>query len=134
MFAPSASSAGWSSSRSAARTGAQWGLIIQDERKRVLPVLPFPHLLIVMGKPGEIMGGALAARLPRLWQIIVQNVGDDLRLDPHQVYEQTWNDLLQRYSTEADLTIEGEGWTSIYVREPDRMEAVAERFIFPDEL
>ena len=87
-----------------------------------------------MGAPGEALAGALAERLERLWAIIVQHVGDDPETDPHRVYLQTWRELSERYSAEGDLVIEGDGWTAIYVREPDRMEAVAERFIFADEL
>ena len=87
-----------------------------------------------MGAPGEVLGGAMAQRLTRLWEIIIGNVGDDPVTDPHGVYEQTWKDLLRRYSSEADLTIEDDGWTAIYLADVGRMEAVAERFIFADEL
>ena len=98
------------------------------------PLAACPHLLIVTGKPGEVLGGALAERLERLWAIIISHVGDDPTIDPHGVYLQTWEDLLRRYSSEGDLVIEGDGWTAIYVREPDRMEAVVEACISAEEL
>lgn len=87
-----------------------------------------------MGAPGEVLGGAMAERLAKTWKIIIEHVGDDPETDPHDVYAETWRNMLRRYSSEADLTIESDGWTAIYLAEPDRMEAVAERFVFADEL
>ena len=98
------------------------------------PLAACPHLLIVTGKPGEVLGGALAERLERLWAIIIWHVGDDPTIDPHGVYEQTWKDLLQRYSSEADLTIEGDSWTAICVADLGRMEAAVEECIPLDEV
>ena len=98
------------------------------------PLAACPHLLICMARPVEALGGALAKRLNRLWQIIIEHVGDDPKVDPHGVYLQTWRDLSERYSAEGDLTIEGDGWTAIYLAEPDRIEAVVEACIPLDEL
>jgi len=87
-----------------------------------------------MGRPGEVLGGALAERLTRMWRIIVQNVGDDPLLDPHQVYAQTWQGLLRRYSVQVDLAIEGDRWMAMYLQNPAQMEAVVDACISHDEL
>jgi hypothetical protein len=87
-----------------------------------------------MGRPGEVLGGALAERLERLWAIIVQHVGDDPETDPHRVYPQTWRELSERYSAEGDLTIEGDRWMAMYLQDPTRMEAVNEACISAEEL
>jgi hypothetical protein len=87
-----------------------------------------------MGRPGEVLGGALAERLTRMWQIIVQNVGDDPLLDPHQVYAQTWKDLIQRYAVEGGVTVEGDCWGAIFLPDPTRMDAVVENCISADDL
>jgi hypothetical protein len=93
-----------------------------------------PHLLLCVGRPGEICGGALAQRLRQLWQIILQNVGDDPAADPHQVYGQTWRSLLQRYAAEGDLMIEGNCATALFVEKAAEMADIVERCIPGDEL
>ncbi len=87
-----------------------------------------------MGKPGEVLGGALAQRLERLWAIIISHVGDDPTIDTHGVYLRTWRDLSERYATQADLMIEGHGVAAIYVADLGRMEAAVEACIPFDEL
>ena len=87
-----------------------------------------------MARPGDALGGALAKRLNRLWQIIIEHVGDDPKVDPHGVHLQTWRDLSERYSAEGDLTIEGDGWMAMYLQDPTRMQAVIEACIAAEEL
>jgi hypothetical protein len=98
------------------------------------PVAICPHLLIVMGLPGEIFGGALGERLQRLWEIVIMSVGDDPVTDKRGVYLQSWKDLRMRYSDEGDLVVEGDRWTAIYLQDASRMDAVVEACIAADEL
>jgi hypothetical protein len=90
--------------------------------------------LIVMGLPGEVHAGALAERLRRMWQIIFDGVGDDPAADLRGVYQQSWEDLRERYSAEGDLVIEGDRWSAIYLQDATRMVAVVEACIAADEL
>jgi hypothetical protein len=87
-----------------------------------------------MGKPGEVIGGAMAERLHRMWQIVIGHVGDDPALDARGVYADSWRELCDRFSTEADLVIEGESWTALYIQDATRMDAVLEVGIAADEL
>ena len=98
------------------------------------PLAACPHLLIVMGRPGEAVGGALAERLVRMWQIVIGHVGDDPVTDPHGIYEQTWNELFQRYAVEGGVTVEGDRWGAIFLPDPTRMQAVIEACISAEEL
>ena len=98
------------------------------------PSLICPHLLLCVGRPGEICGGSLAERLRQLWLIILQSVGDEPATDPHQVYGQTWRSLLERYVAEGDLAIEENGSTAIFVENATGMATVVERCIPGDDL
>jgi hypothetical protein len=98
------------------------------------PVAICPHLLIVMGSPGEVHGGALAERLRRLWQLVIDHVGDDPRQDCRGAYRDTWFQLRGNYAVGADLAIEGDEWTAIFVADPCRMDCVVESCIPLDEL
>jgi hypothetical protein len=93
-----------------------------------------PHSLICAGKPGEIFDGALAERLRQLWLIIMVSVGDDPVVDERGVYAETWHHMLGRFSAEADLTIEGNGSTAIFVENAGAMASVVEHCIPADEL
>ena len=93
-----------------------------------------PHLLLCGGRPGEIRGGALSNRLQRLWQIVVEHVGDDPLEDRHGAYRDAWGQLRIRYAAAADLTVDGDDWTAIIVADPARMDAVVEACISADEL
>ena len=98
------------------------------------PEIGCPHLLIVMGLPGEVLGGVLSDRLHRMWQIVVEYVGDDPSTDARGVYADSWQELCMRYSDEGDLVIEGDRWTAIYLQDASRMDAVVEACIAADEL
>ena len=98
------------------------------------PATACPHLLLAVEGPGQIFGGALAQRLTRLWEIIIGNVGDDPVTDPHGIYEQTWNELFQRYAVEGGVTVEGDRWGAIFLPDPARMQAVIEACISAEEL
>ncbi len=87
-----------------------------------------------MGLPGEVHAGALAERLRRMWQIIVDGVGDDPAADLRGVYSESWQELRDRFAAEADLVIEGDTWIAIYLQEPARMDAVVEACISADDL
>jgi hypothetical protein len=93
-----------------------------------------PHLLICMGLPGAVNIGALAARLYRMWQIIVENVGDDPLSDARGVYADSWRELRDRFAAEADSMIESDRWTAPFIADPSRMEDALERCIAADEL
>ena len=87
-----------------------------------------------MARPSEALDGALATRLSSMWQIIVDSVGDDPATDPRGVYADSWRELRDRFSTEADLVIEGEPWTALFVADPSRLEDTLERCISADDL
>ena len=87
-----------------------------------------------MARPGEALDGALATRLSSMWQIIVDSVGDDPATDTRGVYADSWRELRDRFSTEADLVIEGESWTALYIQDAPRLDAVVEACIAADEL
>jgi hypothetical protein len=93
-----------------------------------------PHLLICVGRPGEVFAGALAERLQRLWAIIIEHVGDGPTVDQHGVYEQAWNDLIQRYALEGGVAVEGDRWGAIFLADPACMAAVIEACVPLDEL
>ena len=80
------------------------------------------------------MGGAMAERLVRMWRHIVDAVGDDPVTDAHGVFARSWRDLIERYATQADLLIEGDGVAAICVADLGRMEAAVEQCIPQDEL
>ena len=98
------------------------------------PVKSCPHLLVSMGKPGEVLGGALGERLRQLWEIVIGNVGDDPAADLRGVYSESWQELRDRFAAEADLVIEGDTWIAMYLQEPASMVAVVEACIDADEL
>ena len=100
----------------------------------VTPVDSCPHLLVSMGRPGEAIGGAMAERLHRMWQIVIGHVGDDPALDARGVYSDSWRELRDRFAAEADLVIEGDRWTALFVADPSRLEDTLERCISADEL
>ncbi len=87
-----------------------------------------------MGGPGEILGGALGERLQRMWQIVVEHVGDDPSTDARGVYADSWRDLRDRFAAEADSMIESDRWTALFIADPSRMEDAMERCISADEL
>jgi hypothetical protein len=87
-----------------------------------------------MGSPGEVNAGALAARLRRMWQIVVEHVGDDPREDRHGAYRDMWDQLRRNYAVGADLAIERDEWIAIFVADPSRMDCVVEACISADEL
>ncbi len=87
-----------------------------------------------MGKPGEVLGGALGERLRKLWQIIVDNVGDDPSTDTRGVYLQSWRELQALYAAQADLTIAGDDWIAVFVSEVAAMDSVVEACVPLDEL
>ena len=87
-----------------------------------------------MGGPGEVLGGALGERLQRMWQIVIEHVGDDPLKDQHGAYRDAWSQLRTRYAAAADLTADGDGWTAIFVADPSRMDSVVESCIPLDEL
>jgi hypothetical protein len=100
----------------------------------VPPVDYCPHLLIAMGRPGEVHGGALGERLRQLWEIVIGNVGDDPAADLRGVYSASWQELRDRFAAEADLVIDGDTWIAMYLQEPARMDAVVEKCIAADDL
>ena len=91
-------------------------------------------MLIVLGSPGDVIDGALAGRMRSLWNIVIENVGDDPATDPHGVFADSWVELRARYAREADLVVEGTDCVAIYIADPSRMAAVIETCIPLDEL
>jgi hypothetical protein len=98
------------------------------------PVKSCPHLLVSMGKPGEVLGGALGERLQRLWEIVIMSVGDDPAADARGVYSDSWNELCARFGRASDLVIEGDDWVAMFIKDSDRVDAVVEHCIAADEL
>ena len=98
------------------------------------PAEPCPHLLIVMGKPGEVIGGAMAERLVRMWRHIVDAVGDDPVADARGVYSESWQALCVRFGRASELAIEGDDWVAMFIKDVDQMDAVVENCISADEL
>jgi hypothetical protein len=87
-----------------------------------------------MGSPGEVNAGALSDRLHRMWQIVIEHVGDDPSTDARGVYADSWRDLRDRFAAEAALVIEVNTWIAMYLQEPARMDAVVEKCIAADDL
>ena len=98
------------------------------------PLAACPHLLIVMGRPGEAVGGALAERLVRMWQIVIGHVGDDPALDARGVYSESWQALCVRFGRASELAIEGDDWVAMFIKDVDQMDAVVENCISADDL
>jgi len=87
-----------------------------------------------MGGPGEILGGALGERLQRMWQIVIEHVGDDPLSDARGVFADSWRELRDRLAAEADSMIESDRWTALFIADPSRMEDAMERCISAHEL
>jgi len=88
-----------------------------------------PHLLILLSRtPGQVLGGPLAPRMNRMWELIVEGVGED----PGGVLDESWCNLKHQVAAEADQVVEEGGYASIFIQDPTRMEAVIEA-CFPIE-
>ena len=69
-----------------------------------------------------MLAGPLAPRMNRMWELIVEGVGED----PGGVLDEAWCNLRHQIAAEADQLVEEEGCAAIFVADPIRMEQVIE--------